>query len=926
MQICALLFCSFPAQAATFTVTNTNDSGAGSLRQAITDAVAAPTAAHDNIVAFNIPGAGVHTIRPASPLPPIKDLMIDGYTQPGSRENTLARGSDAVLLIELDGSAAGAGAHGLENRGAVQGTGVPNVTVRGLVINRFAGSGIRITGPGGTGFPGYVTLQGCYIGTDATGTLPLGNGIGIEIGTDGQAMIGERTPDVGGNATPWPAYRNLISGNVGAGIAIDSSDPLSPAIGTVRGAYIGTDASGTQPLGNGGDGVVIGPEGGRGSAGFGSVIYLHDNLISANAGDGIDTQGINTQAVGNTIGAGSDGRALGNQGNGAYFHGASLGSLNAIFGQQGAVGPRVANNGGAGVLIADTALVDLSGPFFNNVGLGVDLAPAGPTANDAGDLDGGPNEGLNFPLITALVADGQTPNARIQGTINSKPNAQIQVNLYMNAACHPSGFGEGERLAGTISVLTAADGNATFDKQLGFPLDTVTFPYLVAQSRRLAENPAPGSGFDVSEFSDCFRIAGATPPPTMSINDVSIAEGNAGATTATFTVALSAAASAPVTVNYTSVDGTAAAGSDYAAVSGTLGFVTGESAKTVNVIINGDATVEANENFAVNLSGATGATIADASGVGTIINDDATPPPPLPTLSINDVSITEGNAGTTTANFTVTLSAAASSIVTVHYQTADATATSAGDYDDGNLTLTFATGETTKAVSVTIHGDTAVELDETFMVDLSAAIGASIADAQGRGTIVNDDVTGLPELSIDTVSVHEGESNASRTPAVFTVTLSAPSSIPVTVTVSTLNAAGRSEGTARDNGSRRDYVRHTEMLTFNPGQTSLTFTVNVVNDRIHERPRTETFIVYVRDATGATIARPRTGGRIIDDDGWLPGSGGGALDAWLLALLGLCLLLQRYAVQLKTSGRQPSGGGVFQRRALISPPSPDWRQ
>src|SRR5690348_7821450 len=161
--ICALLALS-SAQAATFTVTNTNDSGAGSLRQAITDAVAAQTAAHDNVVTFNIPGAGVHTIRPLSPLPPIKDLTIDGYTQPGSHANTLARGSDAVLTIEIDGSLAGVGAHGLVNQGAAPGFGVPNVTVLGLVINRFGGAGIHVTGPGGNGFPGFVTVRGCYIG------------------------------------------------------------------------------------------------------------------------------------------------------------------------------------------------------------------------------------------------------------------------------------------------------------------------------------------------------------------------------------------------------------------------------------------------------------------------------------------------------------------------------------------------------------------------------------------------------------------------------------------------------------------------------------------------------------------------------------------------------------------------------------------
>jgi hypothetical protein len=779
--ICAVLsLTAGGAHAATFTVTNTNDSGAGSLRQAILDAVAAPTVAHDNVVAFNIPGAGVHTIRPTSPLPPIKDLTIDGYTQPGSQANTLARGSDAVLTIEIDGSLAGAGTHGLVNEGAVPGAGVPGVTVRGLVINRFGGAGIRVTGPGGAGFPGFVTVRGCYIGTDASGTQARGNGIGIVLDTDAQAMIGEPTPDFGGNTVPWPAYRNLISGNVGAGVKFDSADPLSPAFGTVRGAYIGTDAAGTTALGNGGDGVNIGSEGGVGSAGFGSFVYLHDNLIAANAGDGIDTQGIGTQAVGNTIGAGSDGRALGNQGNGAYFHGASAGGVNAMFPQVGAIGPGVSNNGGAGVFIADTAIVDVSGRFTGNVGLGVDLAPAGPTANDVGDGDTGPNEGLNYPVITSAVSDGVSPTSRIQGTIHSKPNAQIQVLLYLNAACNASGFGEAGRfLSSVVGMTTDSSGNGTFDSQLAFPIDTVAFPFVVAQSRRFAESTLPlPSMIEVSEYSECFRVTGGVPLPTMSINDASVTEGNAGTATATFTVSLSAAAAGAVTVNYTTADGTATAGGDYTATSGTL---------------------------------------------------------------------------------------------------------------------TFAAGETTKTITIAITGDTTVEPDETFMVDLSAPSGATLADGSAQGTITNDDVIVapvLPALSIDGVSVNEGGEERS-VPATFTVTLSAPSAVPVTVTVSTLNVAGFNEGTAQDNGDR-DYIRTTETLTFAPGVTSLPFVVTVLNDRVTERPRIEEFTVFLRDPVGATLDRSRGQGKIVDDDGPAPGSGGGggggAVDAWLLAMLGLCVL------------------------------------
>jgi len=736
--LCAVLFIASGAHAATFLVTNTNDSGAGSLRQAILDAVAAPTAQHDNVVAFNIPGAGVHTIRPVSQLPAIKDLTIDGYTQPGSQENTLARGSNAALTIEIDGSLAGAGAHGLVNEGAVPGAGVPNVTVRGLVINRFGGAGIRVTGPGGAGFPGFVTVRGCYIGTDASGTQARGNAIGIDLGTDAQAMIGEPSPDFGGNTVPWPAWRNLISGNVGAGVKFDSGDPLSPAFGTVRGAYIGTDASGTAALGNGGDGVTIGTGGGVGSAGFGASVYLHDNLIAANMGDGIDTQGIGTQAVGNTIGAGSDGRALGNQGNGAYFHGASAGALNAIFTAPGAIGPGVSNNAGAGVLIADTAIVDVSGRFTGNLGLGVDLAPAGPNTNDAGDLDSGPNEGLNYPVITSAVSNGVSPASRIQGTIHSKPNAQIQVLLYLNAACNPSGFGEAGRFLSSVTgVITDSSGNATFDSQLAFPIDTAAFQFVVAQSRRFAESTAPlPSMIEVSEFSECFSVTGGAPLPGLSINDASVSEGNAGTTTATFTATLTAPATSVVTVNYASADGTATAGSDYTAASGVLTFAVGEVTKTVSVTIHGDATVEPDETFAVNLGTVSGATLVDASGQGTIVNDDVAPP--LPSLSIADVVVAEGNAATT-ATFTVTLSAAAAGAVSVNYATADGSATAGSDYTAVSGTLNFAAGETTKTIIVAIAGDTVVEPNETFTVTLSAASGATLADASGQGTITNDD-------------------------------------------------------------------------------------------------------------------------------------------------------------------------------------------
>lgn len=217
------------------------------------------------------------------------------------------------------------------------------------------------------------------------------------------------------------------------------------------------------------------------------------------------------------------------------------------------------------------------------------------------------------------------------------------------------------------------------------------------------------------------------------ISDVIKAEGHAGTTDAILTVALSAPSDGTVTVNYATADGSARAGSDYIATSGRLTFAPGQTRQTVTVKLIGDTVPEANETFVVNLSAASGSTIVDGRGVGTILNDDG------PVLRINAVSTAEGNTGITAANFTVTLSPASTSIVTVKYATANSTARAGSDYVASSGTLIFAPGETSKMVLVNIIGDRTKEAVETFRVNLNAATGATLFDAQGVGTIRNDD-------------------------------------------------------------------------------------------------------------------------------------------------------------------------------------------
>jgi hypothetical protein len=228
----------------------------------------------------------------------------------------------------------------------------------------------------------------------------------------------------------------------------------------------------------------------------------------------------------------------------------------------------------------------------------------------------------------------------------------------------------------------------------------------------------------------------------LAVNDVTQNEGNAGATGFTFTVTRSGNTSTSSSVDYQTNDGSATAPSDYNAVPATsLSFDPGVTSHTVTVFVNGDTSVEPDETFTLDLSNPVNATISDSQGIGTITNDD-TAPPPAPSLSINDVTLNEGNAGTTAFVFTVTRSGDTSGASSTDYRTNDGSAAEPSDYTAiATTNLAFAAGETTKTITVNVNGDTSVESDETFTVDLSNPVGATIADSQGLGTITNDDAT-----------------------------------------------------------------------------------------------------------------------------------------------------------------------------------------
>ncbi|MBV9931132.1 MAG: cadherin domain-containing protein, partial [Alphaproteobacteria bacterium] len=342
--------------------------------------------------------------------------------------------------------------------------------------------------------------------------------------------------------------------------------------------------------------------------------------------------------------------------------------------------------------------------------------------------------------------------------------------------------------------------------------------------------------------------------PNLTVTDVSHSEGDTGTVTYTFTVSLSAAAGVGgVTFDIATADGTATAASgDYVARSLTSQTIPqGSNSYTFDVTVNSDRAIEPNENFFVNVTNVTGATVTDGQGQGTIVNDDTTP-----ALSIDDVSKVEGDNGTITYTFTVSLDhPARTGGVTFDIATADGTATTAdGDYVGRTLTSqTIPEGQSTYTFDVTVNGDTKVESNETFAVNVTNVTGATVADGQGTGTIVENDIA--PTLSINDVTKAEGQSGT--TTYTFTVSLDHPAPAGgVTFDIAT------SDGSAT---AGSDYVAKTlTSQTIPAGSTSYTFDVVVNGDRAFEG--NETFNVTVSNVTGATVGDGAAVGTITNDD------------------------------------------------------------
>jgi hypothetical protein len=482
-------------------------------------------------------------------------------------------------------------------------------------------------------------------------------------------------------------------------------------------------------------------------------------------------------------------------------------------------------NGDSTVEGDETFLVNLN----NVVAAGVSVADSqgqGTIVNDdATPLTNGvpvnlPNSPANLQFAYSLVVPAGATNLTFDTS-----GGTGDADLYVKFGALP-----------TLSSFDCVSGSETTTEHCAFPTPQAGTYYVMVDAFS-----------DISGVSLVGSYSSSSSTPSLSINNATVTEGNSGTKTLTFTVSLSAAASTAVTYDIATANNTATAGSDYVANSlAGQSIPAGVTSKTFSVTINGDTTIEPNETFFVNVGSVVGATVADATGVGTISNDDT------PSLSINNATVTEGNSGTKTLTFTVSLSAAASTAVTYNITTANNTATGGSDYVASSLAgQSIPAGVTSKTFSVTINGDTTIEPNETFYVNVSSVNGATVADPTGVGTISNDD---YPSLSINNASISEGNSGTKT--LTFTVSLSAAASNTVTYNVSTANNTATA-------GS--DYVAvPVTAQSIAAGVTSKPVSVTINGDTAIEP--NETFYVNVSSVNGATVADPTGVGTISNDD------------------------------------------------------------
>ncbi len=478
------------------------------------------------------------------------------------------------------------------------------------------------------------------------------------------------------------------------------------------------------------------------------------------------------------------------------------------------------------------------------IGMGPINAPSNNTSEFSAPVVVAQPGELRFSMAAYTVAEaGAMATISVQRINGSDGVVGVSFASADGSASDPADY------AANAGMLSWADGDSA-DKT--FNIAIVSDALNEADETVLLSLSAPtGNAVLVAPSSATLTITDDDPLPTLSIGDVSLAEGNSGTTSFVFPVTLSTASGRTVTVNFATADGSATQPADYAQASGMLTFLPGDVSETITVDVVGDMMVEPDQNFFVNLSPPSNASFGDNQASGTILDDDASGA----VFSVDDVTALETDAGTTTFTFTVSRSVSTGTD-SVDAATMDVSATAGSDYVAiATTTLSFADGVASQPFAVTVNGDTDVEADETFNVLLSnASAGTSIGDGTGVGTISNDDAAATV-FSVNDITA--AETNSGTTTFTFTVSRS-NSSGAANVDAATMDVSATA-------GS--DYVAiAATTLNFADGVATQPFAVTVNGDTDVEPD--EVFNVLLSNASVGTSIGDGTGvGTISNDDG-----------------------------------------------------------
>jgi hypothetical protein len=481
---------------------------------------------------------------------------------------------------------------------------------------------------------------------------------------------------------------------------------------------------------------------------------------------------------------------------------------------------------------------------------------------------------------TALTFSGGSLTTSVQGIIEQNTDAdvfQIQVSGAVDIQAKPftlldSISYDGANLDLGMTIY-AADGTtvvAVIEPQNKIDaLFTGTLPagvyYVSVYGTGNADPLVDGytNYGSLGTFSLSVTAASVPTPSVFSIGPIpgrSLSEGNTGTSQVNYLITLAPgtpAPTAPVTVQWRTVDGTAtAADGDYVAASGTATFLAGTTTVSIPVFVNGDLRLEANEGFTIELFNPSAGAIISTGAVATthtILNDDSVP---LVNLTTAAQRVTEGHIGKTAVTVTVSLNSPATAPVTVTYATANGTATAGTDYEAKLGTVSIPVGSASGSVTVFVYGDRTVESDETFGIQLSNPVGATLGAVPLQTvTIVNDDTAQAdPAITVSSPSMREGNSGSAS--MVFTISLSRALSTATTLWVRTAN------GTAT---TGEDYVGiPTRQVTIPAGSRQVSVTVKANGDRKIEANE----VVYLEVSRNSSFATPSRGaGTIINDDG-----------------------------------------------------------